>query len=120
MDDFGTGFSSLSLLTRLPIDKLKIDRLLLWMAFPATGITKVLVSTIILMAHNLGFEVVAEGVETAEQRDFLTALGCDQVQGLFLQQTGIGGADYPHALKKAGRERRWPNRSERSSAGAGS
>ncbi len=82
MDDFGTGFSSLSLLTRLPIDKLKIDRSFM-QGIPGNRDNEVLVSTIILMAHNLGFEVVAEGVETVEQRDFLSSLGCDQVQGYF-------------------------------------
>lgn len=82
MDDFGTGFSSLSLLTRLPIDKLKIDRCFME-GIPGNRDNEVLVSTIILMAHNLGFEVVAEGVETAAQRDFLASLGCDQVQGYF-------------------------------------
>jgi len=82
MDDFGTGFSSLSLLSRLPIDKLKIDRSFMH-GIPGNRDNEVLVSTIILMAHNLGFEVVAEGVETAGQRDFLAELGCDQVQGYF-------------------------------------
>ncbi|MCV6589427.1 MAG: EAL domain-containing protein [Marinobacterium sp.] len=82
LDDFGTGFSSLSLLTRLPIDRLKIDRSFMT-GIPGNPDNETLVSTILLMAHNLGFEVVAEGVETAAQRDFLTQHHCNQVQGYF-------------------------------------
>lgn len=80
MDDFGTGQSSLSYLTRLPLDQLKIDQ-----SFVRNiGIKSsdgVIVQTIIGMASNLGLEVIAEGVETAAQQAFLAAHGCTLYQG---------------------------------------
>ncbi|HRQ64824.1 MAG TPA: EAL domain-containing protein [Xanthomonadaceae bacterium] len=80
IDDFGTGYSSLSQLQRLPIDRLKIDRAFI------TGLSHrnedaVLAAMIINMGHLLGLRVIAEGVETAEQRDRLLQLGCDDAQG---------------------------------------
>ncbi len=82
MDDFGTGYSSLSLLKRIPLDHLKIDRSFMD-GIPDNFNDVELVSTIILMAHNLGLKVVAEGVETVDQRGYLAKLGCDQVQGYY-------------------------------------
>ncbi|MET3901243.1 putative signal transduction protein with EAL and GGDEF domain [Devosia sp. UYZn731] len=79
LDDFGTGYSSLSYLTRLPIDKLKIDQAFV-RPLPDTH-NEAIVETIILMAKRLGKTVVAEGVETAHQRDYLAALGCEIGQG---------------------------------------
>ncbi len=80
IDDFGTGFSSLSYLTRLPLDILKIDRsFIVGMDRGPEAIA--LVSTIVTLAHSIGLEVVAEGVETEEQRGHLQAMGCDQIQG---------------------------------------
>ena len=80
MDDFGTGYSSLSYLTQLPLDQLKIDQ-----SFVRNIGTKssdsMIVQTIIGMAHNLGIEVIAEGVETHAQRDFLLGAGCRIYQG---------------------------------------
>ncbi len=80
MDDFGTGYSSLSMLTKMPLDQLKIDRAFID-GIPDKKECRELVSTIIVMAHNLGLTVVAEGVETTEQLMFLKDHKCEQVQG---------------------------------------
>ena len=83
IDDFGTGFSSLSYLQRLPIDELKVDRSFvapLTRDEPSSAI----VESIIGLAHAVGLTVVAEGVETAEQLAELDRLGCDQAQGYLL------------------------------------
>ena len=83
LDDFGTGFSSLSYLKGLPIDTLKIDK-----SFIDTVIndhpTRVITESIIAMVKKLGCETVAEGVETQEQYDYLKAVNCDNIQGFLL------------------------------------
>lgn len=80
LDDFGTGYSSLSYLQRFDIDFIKIDQTFVRHLVP--GCTDLaLCKAIILMAHELGIKVVAEGVETAQQRDLLLAAGCDYAQG---------------------------------------
>jgi EAL domain-containing protein (putative c-di-GMP-specific phosphodiesterase class I) len=82
IDDFGTGYSSLSYLHELPIDALKIDRS--FIAAMAEDERKIkIVSTILLLGKGLGIEVVAEGVETAQQAEALQKLGCDRAQGYF-------------------------------------
>ncbi len=80
IDDFGTGYSSLRYLAMLPAHTLKIDRsFVITMLADPNVLT--LVSTVISMAHSLGLEVVAEGVDQAEQAQVLRELGCDQLQG---------------------------------------
>ena len=80
IDDFGTGFSSLSYLSKLPVNTLKIDRsFIVDMNSGADGLT--LVSVIINLAHALKLNTVAEGVETEEQLRHLRSLGCDEMQG---------------------------------------
>jgi len=80
MDDFGTGYSSLSYLTQLPIDQLKIDRSFVHNIGVNTR-DSIIVQTIIGMAGNLGMEVIAEGVETEGQLEFLEQHGCGLYQG---------------------------------------
>jgi EAL domain-containing protein (putative c-di-GMP-specific phosphodiesterase class I) len=85
IDDFGTGFSSLSYLSRLPVDTLKIDRsFVIDMTAGPEGLS--LVSTIINLAHSLKLKVVAEGVETEEQLRLLRLLGCDEMQGFLFSK----------------------------------
>lgn len=80
IDDFGTGYSSLAYLTRLPIDELKIDRSFV----SGSQRSSVVLSTIVAMGHALKIDVVAEGVETDEQRKELDECGCDLLQGYLL------------------------------------
>lgn len=83
LDDFGTGYSSLSYLKGLPIDTLKIDK-----SFIDTLVsdenTKIIMESIIYMVKKLGYETVAEGVETKEQFEYLQSINCDNIQGFFL------------------------------------
>jgi len=80
MDDFGTGYSSLAYLTQLPLNQLKIDKSFV-QHIGSKASDSTIIQTIIGMADNLGMEVIAEGVETQEQRDFLEANGCMLYQG---------------------------------------
>jgi len=85
MDDFGTGFSSLSYLTKLPLDQLKIDQSFI-RNMCMNNRDAVVVQTIIGMANNLGIEVIAEGVESETQREFLEQNKCNLCQGYLFSQ----------------------------------
>jgi diguanylate cyclase (GGDEF)-like protein len=82
VDDFGTGYSSLTFLTRVAVDEVKIDRAFVRGMVESAGAAAI-VRTTVDLAHRLGLRVIAEGVETAEQRAVLTALGCTGAQGYF-------------------------------------
>jgi len=85
VDDFGTGYSSLSYLKHLPIRSLKIDRSFI-KRLPQNNADAAIVKTIIDMAANLNHRVIAEGVETKEQMDFLRGLDCDALQGYYFSR----------------------------------
>ncbi len=86
LDDFGTGYSSLAYLQKLDIDYLKIDRSFVEHLRPGSN-EEALCEAIIVMAHRLKLQVVAEGIETQEQYDFLKSAGCDFGQGFFFSKS---------------------------------
>ena len=85
VDDFGTGFCSLSYLARLPVDTLKIDRSFV-VRMRDVGYPRNIVAMIVSLAHTLGLRVVAEGVEDDQQVRLLRELGCDQIQGFYVSR----------------------------------
>lgn len=96
IDDFGTGYSSLSLLQRFPIHCVKVDRAFV-NDIDDPG-TQSIVRTIVAMATTLGAEVVAEGVETPAQLEWLAALGCHRAQGYLIGKP-LDSTDVPHAVR---------------------
>jgi diguanylate cyclase (GGDEF)-like protein/PAS domain S-box-containing protein len=94
LDDFGTGFASMEYLTTLPLDVLKLDRSFI-VGLPDDAVSAKVVSAIVALAHSLGLRVVAEGVETVRQRDYLVEQACDELQG-FLISTPLNAAEFSH------------------------
>ena len=87
LDDFGTGYSSLSYLRMFPLDFVKIDQS--FVQGLTIGTTeRAIVASIVELSHALGMDVVAEGVETAAQRDHLITAGCDRAQGFHFAAAG--------------------------------
>jgi diguanylate cyclase (GGDEF)-like protein/PAS domain S-box-containing protein len=82
LDDFGTGYGSLSYLTQMPLTHIKIDKSFTG-GVPHHQKPTAIVRSLISLAHNLGLKIIAEGVETAEQADFLRTEGCDDMQGFY-------------------------------------
>ena len=83
IDDFGTGYSSFSRLQRLPVSRVKIDRSFV-QDIPSNQNSCSITRAIISVAHELGIEVVAEGVETHKQAMYLSETGCDVLQGYYI------------------------------------
>jgi EAL domain-containing protein (putative c-di-GMP-specific phosphodiesterase class I) len=98
MDDFGTGYSSLAYLKRFPFDTVKIDRSFV-MEIPDNKDDSAIVAAIIAMAHTLQLKVVAEGVETKEQFEYLRDLKCDQIQGYYFGKP-LTSSEVVHLLYK--------------------
>ena len=120
IDDFGTGYSGLSHLTRLPVDKLKIDKS--FVAMINVDRRAPIVVAVVALAHGLGLEVVAEGVQTYEELERLQELGCDEMQG-FLFSAPVSAREFEEFLLLESRypafgrlvdpDRRRPNRLHR-------
>ena len=90
IDDFGTGYSSLAYLRQLPMRRLKIDRSFV-KDLPGQEHSRTIVTAIVALAHGLGLQITAEGVETPEQADYLVRQGCDVLQGyLFARPMPVG------------------------------
>jgi EAL domain-containing protein (putative c-di-GMP-specific phosphodiesterase class I) len=101
IDDYGTGYASLSYIAKLPVDELKIDRSFV-MLMTQDDTTSMIVRSTIELGHSLGLKVVAEGVEDEASFRFLRELGCDQAQGYFMSRPLP-----PHALEEWFRSSRW-------------
>jgi diguanylate cyclase (GGDEF)-like protein/PAS domain S-box-containing protein len=99
IDDFGTGYSSLSQLKQLPVDTLKIDRTFM-KDIPESAGDQAIAAAIISLGHTMDLKVVAEGVETQAQLNFLEAHGCDEVQG-FLFSKPVSPEQIRHLLEAA-------------------
>ena len=99
LDDFGTGYSSLSYLRRLPIDSVKIDKSFVD-DIPFDPEANAVVETIISMAHSLHLKVIAEGVETREQLDFLAEHHCDLIQGYYFSKP-LPGKEFASFLRES-------------------
>jgi diguanylate cyclase (GGDEF)-like protein/PAS domain S-box-containing protein len=98
IDDFGTGYSSLSSLKRLPVHIVKLDRLFV-SELPVDQFSRAICESVVTLSHNLGYKVVAEGIETEAQAHFLQSLGVDRAQGYLLAEP-MSAANAAELLRK--------------------
>jgi EAL domain-containing protein (putative c-di-GMP-specific phosphodiesterase class I) len=98
LDDFGTGYSSLAYLKTFPLNRLKIDQAFV-RDLPANDSDRAIANTVITLGLNLGMEVLAEGVETEAQRDFLKASGCQVFQGYFYSKP-VSGEEISERIRR--------------------
>ena len=98
IDDFGTGYSSLSYLKRFPVDTLKIDRSFIHDLINSPD-DETIIKAIIAMARSLQVDIIAEGVETLGQLEFLRSSGCQSAQGFLLSKPFVA-AELPHFLQQ--------------------
>ena len=103
LDDFGTGFSSLSYLKKFPIDTLKIDKSFI-NTVVSDSVTRVITESIVHMVKALGFESIAEGVEDEQQYKYLHAIGCDVIQG-YLFSRPLPPEQFESLLLSGGKDR---------------
>jgi len=100
VDDFGTGYSSLAYLRRFPVELLKVDRAFVdGLGDSGDAEDRAIVAAVINLAHTLGMQAIAEGVETADQLAELRALGCDMAQGYFVSKP-ITAPDFDDLLDR--------------------
>jgi EAL domain-containing protein (putative c-di-GMP-specific phosphodiesterase class I) len=93
LDDFGTGFSSLTRLYQMPFDEMKIDKSLV-INVPHSREANTMVGSLIELGHNLGLTICAEGVENRAALDLLAIMGCDRCQGFFISRA-VPASDIP-------------------------
>jgi diguanylate cyclase (GGDEF)-like protein len=114
LDDFGTGYSSLSYLRKLPLDAIKIDSSFI-QSMDRDPDAAALIASIVAMLRALRLEIVAEGVETAEQREMLIEMGCDELQGFYYSAAVPGDEALQMLAKPRERKRKAATRRSRSS-----
>ena len=98
MDDFGSGYSSLHMLKEVPVDRVKLDLHFLTASGDPEK-SRIIVSCIIQMINQLGMKMIAEGVETVEQADFLKSRGCSEMQGYYFHKP-MPVQDYEKILRE--------------------
>ena len=108
VDDFGTGYSSLSYLKKLPIDTVKIDQSFV-KDITTNNDDAAIAGAVVAMAHSLKLRVIAEGVETLEQIEFLRSFECDEIQGYFISRP-VPTKEFEQLLSEEYEQVSWRNK----------